>query len=501
MRPTRSKVKVFALGLASWSIPCVAFAIGVPAPSLRSADIVPTFAGELVLAPMMGDTAGTSTGDWLVQVGAYADRSMAQARLKAVAALVARYGLDDAQFVEPHVDDDMRTLYRAQFIGLTESAARSLCNSLSAVSESCFVSRASGLNSNQLSGSIASSALLTTQEGLPQSSSTSSDLTLASARPIGDDELENARGGFSINGINFNFGASVQTLVNGQLALQTNLQWTSTGAVVTQVQGLGTKIVTQVDSTLANAGIIVPTTNSTTPLSATASNVAPTVTVTPAATGISNTPQTGNTPTVVASVQTPTSGATSLTGGTITPLSGNTSPTTVSSSPASTTTIPVSFVGVSPTTSSSGPTSSPLTPSISFTGLQSNSTSAPATPSTPPLTVNSLVTTTATTPSSVGSDALASNSPASSSTNSPNAMTGVQIQSSTGTTEVFANVSNGQIQNVILNTASNQNIVQNTSMVLTIYNFSSWQQLLAQHAMSAQLANQVLAASGFIGGR
>ena len=291
MRPTRSKVKVFALGLASWSIPCVAFAIGVPAPSLRSADIVPTFAGELVLAPMMGDTAGTSTGDWLVQVGAYADRSMAQARLKAVAALVARYGLDDAQFVEPHVDDDMRTLYRAQFIGLTESAARSLCNSLSAVSESCFVSRASGLNSNQLSGSIASSALLTTQEGLPQSSSTSSDLTLASARPIGDDELENARGGFSINGINFNFGASVQTLVNGQLALQTNLQWTSTGAVVTQVQGLGTKIVTQVDSTLANAGIIVPTTNSTTPLSATASNVAPTVTVTPAATGISNTPQ------------------------------------------------------------------------------------------------------------------------------------------------------------------------------------------------------------------
>jgi len=80
-------------------------------------------------------------------------------------------------------------------------------------------------------------------------------------------------------------------------------------------------------------------------------------------------------------------------------------------------------------------------------------------------------------------------------------MSGVQIQSPTGSTEVLANVSNGQIQNVILNTASNQNIVQNTSMVLTIYNFASWQQQLAQHAMSAQLANQVLAASGFIGGR
>jgi hypothetical protein len=80
-------------------------------------------------------------------------------------------------------------------------------------------------------------------------------------------------------------------------------------------------------------------------------------------------------------------------------------------------------------------------------------------------------------------------------------MSGVQIQSPTGSTEVLANVSNGQIQNVILNTASNQNIVQNTSMVLTIYNFASWQQMLAQHAMTAQLASQVLAASGFIGGR
>jgi hypothetical protein len=37
--------------------------------------------------------------------------------------------------------------------------------------------------------------------------------------------------------------------------------------------------------------------------------------------------------------------------------------------------------------------------------------------------------------------------------------------------------------------------------VLTIYNFASWQQQLVQHAMSVQLANEVLAASGFSGGR
>src|SRR5262249_5666635 len=71
--------------------------------------------------------------------------------------------------------------------------------------------------------------------------------------------LKDARGGFNVGGVNFNFGASVQTLVNGQLALQTSVQWTPAGAVVSQVQGLGTKIQTQVASTLANAGINVPT--------------------------------------------------------------------------------------------------------------------------------------------------------------------------------------------------------------------------------------------------
>jgi hypothetical protein len=497
MHPTRSKAKIFALGLAGCSIPCVAFAVSVPTGNVTNSGTMSTFDSDSALAPVIGETAGASTGDWLVQVGAYADRSLAQTRLKIVAALVAGYDLDDAQFVEPYTDHDRRTLYRAQFVGLTESNARSLCNSLGAVGESCFISRTDALNAGQFSGKVAPSVSLPAQETAPQSSATDSTLTLASVRPVGDDELENARGGFSVGGISFNFGASVQTLVNGQLALQTSLQWTSTGAVVTQVQGLGTRIQTQVASTLANAGINIPTTTnptqaalstvSTTPISPAASNMLPAVTT--------------------------TSGATSLTGGSITPLSGNTSPmtptnptsnnvvnipTTVTNSPASTTTVPVSFAGISPTNSGEGPTSSPLAPSISLTGLQNSSSSNPAPSGTQPLTANTLVTTTAIVPSSAGSQG---SSPTSSSVSSPTVMSGVQIQSPTGSTEVLANVSNGQIQNVILNTASNQNIVQNTSMVLTIYNFASWQQQLAQHAMSAQLANQVLAASGFIGGR
>jgi hypothetical protein len=299
-------------------------------------------------------------------------------------------------------------------------------------------------------------------------------LALASIRPIGDDELEHARGGFSIDGINFNFGASIQTMVNGQLALQTNLQWTPMGAVVTQLQGLGTQIQTQVASTLASEGINVPTTKTSAPETVGSSPVTQTASTTPVTVGAvpaSNTAQTGSVPMVVASAQTPSSGATSLTGGSITssPISTNpistgvvNSPTTAGNAPSSTATVPVSFVNVSPTTSSGvSPGNAANVP------VQGNN--APA----------------------------AGNSPGSSSGNSPTVLSGVQIQSPTGSTEILANVANGQIQNIILNSASNQNIVQNTNITLTIYNFTSWQQMLAQHALSAQLTNQLQAASGF----
>ena len=276
-------------------------------------------------------------------------------------------------------------------------------------------------------------------------------LSLASAQPVSDAELAGARGGFSAGGVNFNFGASVQTLVNGQLALQTNVQWTPTGAMVTQLQGLGTAIQTQVASSLASVGISVPTPNS------------------PAPATVSASPST--------QVAVPTSTATP-------PLQS-----TTAIMPASSTT---SLTG--------GNTASPLAPSIGLT--------VPAPTTTQNLTANSQVTAVAVVPSDVGSPAPNTPSPASTapaavspSLASPGVMSGVQIQSPTGSTQVLANVTNGQIQNVILNSASNQNFVQNTNIVLTIYDFASWQQMLAQHAMSMQLANQLMAASGFAGGK
>lgn len=66
-----------------------------------------------------------------------------------------------------------------------------------------------------------------------------------SALPVvGDAELSETRGGFlTANGIEFDFGANIQTLVNGQLALQTTVQWSSAGATVQQLSGSGTNIV------------------------------------------------------------------------------------------------------------------------------------------------------------------------------------------------------------------------------------------------------------------
>lgn len=51
------------------------------------------------------------------------------------------------------------------------------------------------------------------------------------------DDLDTHRGGFAFGNLNFNFGATVTTLVNGVPALVTNLTWTDVGAFVDQTVG------------------------------------------------------------------------------------------------------------------------------------------------------------------------------------------------------------------------------------------------------------------------
>jgi hypothetical protein len=52
-----------------------------------------------------------------------------------------------------------------------------------------------------------------------------------------DDEMNNLRGGFAVEGINIDFGAVVTTYVDGTPVMTTNLTWTDVGAVVDQTIG------------------------------------------------------------------------------------------------------------------------------------------------------------------------------------------------------------------------------------------------------------------------
>jgi hypothetical protein len=54
---------------------------------------------------------------------------------------------------------------------------------------------------------------------------------------IPDSELDDMRGGFIVGGLQFNFSAVMQTTVNGQLAFETQVNWTPNGEQITQTLG------------------------------------------------------------------------------------------------------------------------------------------------------------------------------------------------------------------------------------------------------------------------
>jgi hypothetical protein len=59
--------------------------------------------------------------------------------------------------------------------------------------------------------------------------------------PVSDSELDGMRGGYlSADGLQFNFGALLTTTVNGQLALQTQVNFTPSGPQVAQTTGPST---------------------------------------------------------------------------------------------------------------------------------------------------------------------------------------------------------------------------------------------------------------------
>ena len=73
------------------------------------------------------------------------------------------------------------------------------------------------------------------------------------AEVVSDEELAKLRGGFRWQGVEIGLGAEVRTYLNGELVLQTNINWTAGGAQTTQ---LVSGALTPADAAQLQAGIL-----------------------------------------------------------------------------------------------------------------------------------------------------------------------------------------------------------------------------------------------------
>lgn len=79
---------------------------------------------------------------------------------------------------------------------------------------------------------------------------------------VGEQELADARGGYiTADGVSFDLGALISTYQNGELALQTQLTWTPSGAVASHVVGdpyaSGAQAAQAAAAALTNGGVVV----------------------------------------------------------------------------------------------------------------------------------------------------------------------------------------------------------------------------------------------------
>jgi hypothetical protein len=397
---------------------------------------------------------------WSIQVGAYAAQDKAQARLEEVAATNPQL-LQSVRLVTSTEGEGAQILYRARFAGLSEDAATKICALLNRQGEDCFVSMdrvtvpdAPSEAALQPVAAVASSSDavmdLSASPGpvvSPAPSKSRKFAALASSRQVSNDELSGMRGGFfTAAGANFDFGASIQTLVNGQLALQTNLTWTPQGPAIQQLAGLGqsiqSQVQSQVQSSLASAGIKTGA-----PASGTANAAGSALAQQAASVAAQPATSIATQPTVAAAVQPAVS-------------------------------VPAMAAASVPSAASAIQPVAALATNAAGEALNSAANAVGATPA----------------PAAVSAPAVGA---APHVINIPTVLSGVTIPGATGgSTQVLANLSNNQIQNIILNSASNQTISQNTNVTLTIYNLQQWQQQLVQSALSSQLVKDSMAAAG-----
>lgn len=70
---------------------------------------------------------------------------------------------------------------------------------------------------------------------------------------VGDEELSEQRGGFTVNGLDIRLGAQIRTYLDGNLVLQTTVNWGETGSSHTEVMS---GALTPADAAQLQAGIL-----------------------------------------------------------------------------------------------------------------------------------------------------------------------------------------------------------------------------------------------------
>lgn len=71
--------------------------------------------------------------------------------------------------------------------------------------------------------------------------------------PVGDEELAEQRGGFVVNGLDIRLGAQIRTFLDGELVLQTTVNWGETGTSHTELMS---GALTPADASHLQAGIL-----------------------------------------------------------------------------------------------------------------------------------------------------------------------------------------------------------------------------------------------------
>jgi D-alanyl-D-alanine carboxypeptidase len=107
----------------------VRVAVNAPRPQMRPS--VHEDAGE-------GDADPTPGHNWTIQIGAYADKTLADAQLKTYAGKAQDVLARASRIIAPITSPQGHTLYRARFGLFAEQEARDVCNRLTQRGQTCF---------------------------------------------------------------------------------------------------------------------------------------------------------------------------------------------------------------------------------------------------------------------------------------------------------------------------------------------------------------------------